>query len=201
MIYLWDTRREELPGNRWHALWHLLVNGGLRPSEALALRWGDIAEDRISIRHSLVRGIKGESWRLEEPKTMGSRRTVTLPPETIAALPSHRLRQEIEKLAAGTQYLDQDFIFATRNGAPADLHNMTKRHFLPLLEAAELPRIRIYDLRHTHATLMLSAGVPVKVVSDRLGHASAVMTLNTYAHVLPGQQEDAVVRYLEYVHS
>jgi integrase len=79
------------------------------------------------------------------------------------------------------------------------LKNITRGHFWPLLAAAKLPRIRVYDLRHTHATLQLGAGVPVHVVSQRLGHASAKMTLDVYANYLPDQHEDALVRYRNYL--
>jgi integrase len=201
MVYVWDVKGEHPLGNRWHAFWHLLLNTGLRPSEALALRWEDVGEGRVHVRHSLTRGVRGQPWSLDDPKTAKSRRVVSLPPATCAALAQHRMRQEIEKVVSGSCYINRGFIFASSHGEPADLHNITTRHFRPLLIAASLPTIRVYDLRHTHATLMLSAGVPVKVVSERLGHASAVMTLNTYAHVLSGQQDDAVSRYVRYLAS
>jgi integrase len=91
-------------------------------------------------------------------------RTVTLPPDTMQALAEHRAQQVIDKLAPGGRYRDQGFVFANQYGDPADLHSITKRHFVPLLEAAGIPRIRLYDLRHTHASRMLTAGVPVQVV-------------------------------------
>lgn len=188
----------EASANRWTALWSLLANSGLRPSEALGLKWSDVGSDRVRVAQVLVMGLKGGGWTLTEPKTRGSRRTVTLPALTMNALAWHRTRQEAEKLAAGDQYKDAGFVFAGQLGQPLDLKNTTSRHFRPLLARANVPTIRVYDLRHTHATLMLSAGVPVKVVSERLGHASAVMTLNVYA-VLSGQQEDAVSRLQAYM--
>ncbi|MEE8558221.1 MAG: site-specific integrase, partial [Myxococcota bacterium] len=82
---------------------------------------------------------------------------------------------------------------------PLGERNLVKRHFKPILEKANLPKeIRLYDLRHTHATLALANGINVKVVSERLGHASAAMTLDVYTHTLPGQQEEAT-RILERV--
>ncbi|MBK6422808.1 MAG: tyrosine-type recombinase/integrase [Gemmatimonadetes bacterium] len=90
-------------------------------------------------------------------------------------------------------------IFAGPLGRPVDHRNVKKRHFHPLLAAAGLPRVRLYDLRHTNCTLLLGAGVPVHVVSQRLGHASAKMTLDVYANHLPDQHEDAVARYRAYV--
>jgi integrase len=184
----------EATNNRWHALWHLLVNGGLRPSEALGLRWSDVVADCVHIRRTLVVFRKGGGWALEEPKTRRSRRVLTLPAITMQALVAHRGQQEIEKITAGNTYQGHDFVFAGQNGAPLSLANVTTRYFKPLLKGAGLPAIRLYDLRHTHASLLLAAGVPVHVVSARLGHASAKMTLDVYAHVLNGQQEDAIAK-------
>jgi len=114
------------------------------------------------------------------------------------ALRWHRTRQEADREAAGSRYADHGFVFAGETGAPMSLRNMAARQFLPLLKAAGLPKVQVYSLRHMHAIHLLSAGVPVKVVSERLGHASAMMTLNVYAHVLSGQQEDAVARLEAY---
>lgn len=188
----------ERTGNRWNALWYLLANGGLRPSEALGLTWEDVGRDRVHIRRVLVMGLPGGGWKLTDPKTKGSRRTVTLGAPTMEALAWHRTRQEADKETAGSRYVDHGFVFAGETGEPMSLRNMTARQFVPLLKAAGLPRIPVYSLRHMHATHLLSAGVPVKVVSERLGHASPVMTLNIYAHVLAGQQEDAVAKLEAY---
>jgi integrase len=189
----------EQTASRWHALWMVLAFGGLRPSEALGLPWPNIGTDRVSVGQVLVR-LKSGGWRLKPgPKNRSSRRTVTLPVPVMLALDAHQAKQEIEKIAAGSRYSDHGLVFAGQHGQPLDLKNLTSRHFVPLLKRAGLPRIRLYDLRHTHATLMLSAGVPVKVVSERLGHASAKMTLDVYGHVLPGQQEDAVSRLEAYM--
>jgi integrase len=121
------------------------------------------------------------------PKTDRSRRSVTLPASTVAALRTHRAKQAEEKLAA-TEYTDLDLIFATQTGGPLSLPNLTRRHFKPLLEAAGLPPMRLYDLRHTAATLLLAAGEHPKIVSERLGHATVTLTLDTYSHVLPDMQ-------------
>jgi integrase len=120
---------------------------------------------------------------------------VTLPAATMDALAWHRTQQAVEKEAAGSRYRDHGLVFAGQSGEPLNLANLTVRHFKPLLTAYyRLPAIRLYDLRHTHASLYLAAGVPVNVVSARLGHASAKMTLDVYAHVLSGQDEDAVAK-------
>ena len=179
--------------DRWHALWDLLMMSGLRPGEALGLKWADInAGNTISIQRSLVRS--GRSWAVAEPKTRRSRRTVPLATSTIKALQSHRRRQAEEKLRAGAEYCDNDFVFANSTGEPLDIKNVTARHFRKVLRAAGLRVIRLYDLRHTAATLMLSAGVNPKVASERLGHSTIVLTMDTYSHVLPDMQQDAVAR-------
>jgi integrase len=84
-----------------------------------------------------------------------------------------------------------DLIFATARGEPINEEYLVKKHFKPLLREAGLPNIRLYDLRHTSATLALTVGVAPKVVSEQLGHASASFTLDTYSHVLPHMQDEA----------
>ncbi len=194
----WKSPRSR---NRWHALWHILANGGLRPSEALALTWNDVDwnQGSVWIDKALVTGIRGKKWLIERPKTEKSIRSVSLDPETMESLREHHMQQEIDKTAAGMSYTNHGFVFAGENGNPLDLKNATKRHFKPLLEAAKIPPIRVYDLRHTHASLLLSAGLPVHLVSARLGHSSAKMTLDVYGHVLQHQQEDAVGVYRAYI--
>lgn len=185
--------------NRFLALWVLLVTTGLRPGEALAVRWSDLEGDRLRIQRALVKrsGVHtdGGHWHFEEPKTSRSRRVVALPRMTVQALAAHRRRQAEEKLAAdpGT-YLDRDLIFATEIGGPVDIKNLTTRHFKPLLKLAKLPEIRLYDLRHTHATLSLAAGDNPKIVSERLGHSTITLTMDTYSHVLPDMQAASAER-------
>lgn len=172
--------------DRFAALWSLLVTTGLRPGEAFALRWKDLDGDRVRVSRALVKRA-GLETTFAAPKTDRSRRSVTLPASTVAALRTHRAKQAEEKLAA-TEYTDLDLIFATQTGGPLSLPNLTRRHFKPLLEAAGLPPMRLYDLRHTAATLLLAAGEHPKIVSERLGHATITLTLDTYSHVLPDMQ-------------
>ncbi len=96
-----------------------------------------------------------------------------------------------ERLKLGANYQNYDVVFASEVGTPMIHRNLLRRHFKPLLVKACLPDIRLYDLRHTTATLLLSAGQNPKIVSERLGHASIVLTLDTYSHVLPTMQKDA----------
>ncbi len=91
----------------------------------------------------------------------------------------------------GVAYQTFDLVFASEIGTPLQHQNLTRRHFKPIRDKASLPKIRLYDLRYTTATLLLSAGENPEVVSERLGHASIVLTLDTYSHVLPAMQKEA----------
>ena len=175
--------------DRLRALWVVLLTTGLRPGEALGLRWNDWSGDRLRIQRALTRTAEG-GWVLAEPKTSRSRRTVTLPTSTVDALTSHRAGQAREKLQWGPDYQDDGLVFCTARGTPLDLPGITRRHFHPIREAAGLPRICIKDLRHTCATLLLAAGEHPKIVSERLGHSSITLTMDTYSHVLPDMQRD-----------
>ncbi len=131
-------------------------------------------------------------WALVSPKTEAARRQVRLGAVVVARLQEHRLRQAEERLALGTSWDSTwNLVFPNQVGRPFAASNLRRRSFLPLLESAGLPRIRFHDLRHTCATLYLRRQVPVKVVSEMLGHRDVVITLNTYAHVLPDMQEQA----------
>ncbi len=104
----------------------------------------------------------------------------------------HKSKQAEERLKAGSKYQNLDLIFATAEGTPLMRENIFRRHFKPILKAAELPMsIRLYDLRHSCATLLLSANENPKVVSERLGHSTIVLTLDVYSHVLPSMQQAA----------
>ena len=176
--------------DRWAALWILLISSGARPGEALGLKWDDFDGKNIRIQRALVRDRKGGGWTLKEPKTKKSRRTVPLPAVASQALKDHRRRQAAEKLAGG-DYSDERFIFADETGGPLAWDEIARQHFGDLLTQGNLPTLRAYDLRHTCASLLLAAGVNPKIVSERLGHSTVVLTLDTYSSVLPGLQEEA----------
>lgn len=195
------------------ALWTVQLYTGLRPSETLALRWSDLDltsdEPQVRVMRTLYRPKNGTAWRLEEPKTNGSRRAVPLMPQAVSALLAHRDRQAVERLVVGAGYAGYDFVFAGPTGEPlredvvskqwrraiADLNAETQRR----AEAegatpALLPPMRLYDARHTCATLLLEAGEAMKVVQEILGHASIVITSNTYSHVRPAMAHRAMAR-------
>jgi integrase len=173
--------------NRWYALFYLMISTGIRPGEALALRWTDVDGDRITVRRGVDEDPE-QGWVFDDPKSRRGTRSVTLPPTAVQVLEAHRAAQMREKEKAGASYEDQGLVFATAHGTPERRKNIDQRHFKPLLRLAGLPEMRFYDLRHTHATLLLSAGEHVKIVSERLGHASVAFTLDIYSHVLPHMQ-------------
>lgn len=184
--------------DRWHALWVLLVTTGIRPAEALALRWSDLDGNVLRVQRTLVRR-KGMGWFFAEPKTSKSRRSISLPKSALEALRAHRTRQAKERwdrqvkaqLGEGPEYEDLDLIFAAENGNPLDHQNLSARHFKPLLVKAKVKTVRMYDLRHTSATLGLVNGEHPKVVSERLGHSTINLTMDTYSHVLPEMRKEA----------
>ena len=121
-----------------------------------------------------------------------SRRKIPLPASLWRALRKHKRKQAEEHLKAEPNYRSLDLVFATHEGKPLMHYNILHKHFKPLFEKAKLPTsIRFYDLRHSCATLLLAANEHPKVVSERLGHASVTLTLDTYSHVLPSMQQSA----------
>lgn len=145
----------------------------------------------MAVRQTLINvGYRPE---FSEPKTAKGRRSVALDPATLAALREHRRNQLEERMTWGPAYEDRDLVFAKENGAPIhpDGFSVAFEHHI---KAAGLPRIRLHDLRHTHATLALAAGIHPKVVSERLGHATISITLDTYSHAIPAMQEEAAAR-------
>lgn len=178
--------------NKLYALFLLAVETGMRPSEYLALKWTDINFERkfLSVKRAVVKK-KGGGFIFSEPKTSNSRRSIPLSDEALNALKRHRIPQLENRLKLGADYQNLNLIFPSEVGSPIQHRNIVGRYFKPILKKAGLPDIRLYDLRHTMATLLLSAGENPKVVSERLGHASVTLTLDTYSHVLPNMQADA----------
>lgn len=165
---------------------------GMRPSEYLALRWSDLdLKKGTAIVQRSVTPTTGGGFTFGETKTKKSRRTIPLPQTLIKDLQRHRITQLEQKLKLGEAYQNLDLVFATDIGTPFSYKNLDGRHFKPVLKAANLTGFRLYDLRHSCATLLLSEGVNPKVVAERLGHSTIVLTLDTYSHVLPDMQEAA----------
>jgi integrase len=180
--------------DRLGVLFKFALATGMRPEEYLGLQWKDIdlRNGVATVQRTLCWHRKGGGWSFGEPKTARSRRSMPLPSSLVQALAVHKRAQAEERLKAGAAYATQDLVFATSAGGPLMPQNFFRRHFRPILKRAGLPdSIRLYDLRHSCATLLLSANENPKVVSERLGHASIVLTLDTYSHVLPSMQQAA----------
>jgi integrase len=175
------------------ALWRLLVTTGMRRGEVVGIRWQDLDLDgaRLIIRQSVV--TVGYRTEVSTPKN-DQARVVDLDAETVAVLKAHRATQAAAKLALGPDWTDSDRVFVREDGRPIHPEVVSKR-FLKLVERAGLPRITLHGLRHTHVAILANTDVPVKVISERLGHATVAFTLDRYAHVLPGAQSEAAARF------
>ena len=178
-------------GERLEALYVLAVTTGMRQGELLALKWSDVELENgsVQIRGSLQPTPDGLV--IVEPKTVAARRNVSLTGVAVEALRKHRASQAEERLRLGAAWDDRDMVFPNAVGRPMDVRSLARRSFLPLLEAAGLPRMRFHDLRHTAATLLLGQGVHPKVVAEMLGHARISTTLDLYSHVTPTMQKQA----------
>ncbi len=175
-------------GDRLEALCVVAVATGMRKGELLGLRWGDLDLDAatLMVRRQL-RARPDGGLALAELKTAKSRRLIQLPATAVDALAAHRAR-------LGAPPSRADLVFTDTRGGPLHESNLLRRWWHPLLERAGLPRMRFHDLRHTHATLLLTQGVNPKVVQERLGHSQISMTLDVYSHVVPSLQRDAARR-------
>jgi integrase len=166
---------------------------GVRPKDYLSIQWKDIDFEKGTaiIRRALITHRTGGGWHFSEPKTKQSRRTIPLPVSTIKELRNHRRKQLEAKLKLGKDWKDFDLVFPSEIGTPLNPANITRAFKKALKDAGIRTSIRLYDLRHTTATLLLQAGVNPKIVSERLGHSTIVLTLDVYSHVLPSMQQDA----------
>lgn len=178
--------------DKYFLVFLMAIETGMRPGEYLGLQWKDVDfENKIIAVRRAVFIRKGGGFIFTEPKTKRSSRSIPLSNSMIMTLKAHRRNQLEVRMKRGANYQNHDLIFASEIGTPIMHRNLHRRHFKPILEKAKLPDIRLYDLRHTTATLLLSAGENPKVVSERLGHSSIVLTMDVYSHVLPSMQKDA----------
>lgn len=168
----------------------LWLTTGHRRGELLGLMWRDLELDkgRLSVVRSLEESKTG--LLLKTPKTERSARVLPLPKVALDCLVQHELAQKEHRLRSGPAYHDHDLIFPYADGSPQRPRNVTKA-FAALVAKANVPKVSIHGLRHTHVTELLRAGVHPKVVSERAGHSSVAFTLQRYAHALPDMQQDA----------
>jgi integrase len=175
-------------GHRLFPAFWVLAATGMRRSELLGLRWDDVDLDKKRV--SVNRGLVAVAYELRESrgKTLNSRRAIDLDITTIKVLTAWRDWQRAEQAAAGIE--SAGWVFTNADGQPFHPHSISQT-FERIANRAGVPRIRLHDVRHTHGTLLIKAGVPVKVVSERLGHGNPAFTIDTYQHVLPGMQAEA----------
>ncbi len=184
---------EDARGERFEALYVVALTAGLREGELLGLKWEDIdlESGKLSVRRTLSE--TKERGHIFEPPKNGKGRNVKLSARAIGALKRHRAVQNAERLHVGTLWQDNGLVFSSQRGTTMSAKNLTARSFKPLLERAGLTRsVRLHDLRHTCATLLLGKSVHPKIVQELLGHAAIAITLDTYSHVLPNMQSEAV---------
>ena len=195
----WDavqlrTFLDAIRSHRLHPAFHLSSHTGMRRGEILGLRWCDLDLDagRLSVRQALVS--IAYDVQLSDVKTGTGRRTIDLDPGNVDVMKAWRIERAEEK--AGIEPSGDELVFCKPEGSwihPHSFSQILDRKVAKL----DVPTISLHDLRHTHATLLLKAGVPVKVVSERLGHANVAFTMSIYQHVLPGMQAEAAVTFAQ----
>ena len=174
-----------------YAFFHTAVTTGARLGELLAVRWQDVDFGHSTLRISRsLRRFADRGYVFGVPKTDRSRREIKLDADTRTVLQEHRHRQVEQRLLLGPAYEDQDLVFATPLGLPLG-DSTVRTTFNRILRRAALPRVRIHDLRHTAATLMIKSGQDAETVARRLGHSTTAMTLDVYTHSSPEMQVKA----------
>jgi integrase len=179
----------------YHPIFYVTLFTGMRRSEVLAVRWCDFDLERGSI--SVNRGLhqlNDGSLEFRQPKSAASRRMIDITPSTISVLGEHKERHKAYRLMLGCHMSEDDLIFCSPEGSPLRPNSVGRAWAKAVLQSG-LPRIRMHDARHTHATILLKQGVNPKVVKERLGHASVQTTLDLYSHVVPGMQRDAALQF------
>jgi integrase len=173
---------------------HLATTTGLRRGELLGLRWRDLDLEaaRLSVAQTLV-APRGQLI-FSEPKTRHGRRSVDLDEETVAILRAYKKRQLEERLAFGPGYEESDLLFRQADGSPVHPH-LFSVVFKRAVKEAGLAPLRFHDVRHSHVALLARAGVPAKVIQERVGHHSAGFTLDNYGGTFPSQHREAVERF------
>jgi integrase len=171
------------------ALYAVAATAGLRRGEMVALRWSDVDFDRrqLTVRRTAHR-VRGRGIVMGEPKTKAGRRTVRLSSVALSALRAHRASQLEERLKAGPAWTDMNLVFTSSVGTTMEEARITRLFKRDLL-AAGLPNVRLHDLRHTAATLLIEEGVSMKAVQAAMGHSTIAITMDVYAHVTPAMQD------------
>ncbi len=183
--FLTETR-----DSHWEVAWALLLGTGCRLGEALALEWADIEHDSatVKIERSLSVSLSGVG--LTAPKSRAGTRTLSLPDWTLLVLTSWKRQQLKERLASGSGWQAGNRVLTRPNGSAATADTI-RWAFRLACRASDVPLVRLHDMRHLHASLLLASGHPLPAVAARLGHASTAVTASVYAHALAGQDTEA----------
>jgi len=179
----------------YYDLFYTAIYTGLRRSELLALRWSYIDLDlaTLSVVETLHQ-LHNREFVFRQPKSKKGRRLVALSPSLALLLRDRKAKQELDRMLLGKPLLPSNLVFSNPDGSPLQPGSITQA-FTRMTRSIGLHGVRFHDLRHTHATLMLWQGIHPKIVSERLGHSSIAITLDTYSHVMPGLQEAAAQRF------
>lgn len=189
---------EAMRDHRLFAGYVLAASTGMRRGEVLGLRWRDLdfGARRLSVRQTIT--CVNYEVVVGTPKTHRSRRSIALDPVTIAVLRDHQHQQAKDRCALGPGFKDEGLVFCAIDGRPVHPDSFSQT-FDRTVARLGLRRIRFHDLRHTHATLGLAAGIPAKVMSERLGHATTAFTQDVYMHTIPQFEEDAADQIAELI--
>ncbi|BFH66202.1 site-specific integrase [Paenibacillus dendritiformis] len=183
---------ETAKNDQYYMAFELAASTGMRQSEILALRRVDVdlRTKTASVRQAYTIAEEGHDF--DDTKNDSSIRSIALFANTVLLLKTHFQRQENE-MSENKLYKDSGLVIQTSVGTPLSPRNLMRNYYRILDKITEkysdFPKIRFHDLRHTHATLLLKAGIHPKIVQERLGHSSINVTLDTYSHVLPNLQE------------
>ena len=191
-IFLAEARRS----SRYYRLYLTIVLTGMRPGEALALRWSDVdlTLGVVVVSQKFYRLGGRQIW--GETKTH-KENTVTIPPALVEELTRLRREQAEHRKLLGAAYQDRGLVFCQPNGKPLNAHNISQRDFKGLVTGLKLPRIRLYDLRGCHATYLADQGTPVHIIQSRLGHSSPEVALKYYIRARAKFQREAADRLAE----
>ena len=181
-----DTARS----HRLYALFYLAMSTGMRRGELLGLRWQDVRPGTLHIRQSLT--VVKNQIAISVPKTEKGKRRVAISPNVEETLEAHRQRQEAERQMLGNLWPDNDLVFRTEVGTPIHPRNL-ERTWYALQKNVDVPKVRLHDLRHLHASLAIRQGMDAKVLADRLGHSRASLTLDVYTHLFEEQRANSAV--------
>jgi integrase len=176
--------------SRFEALYVVAIYTGLRRGELLGLKWTDADLDKGTLRVQRSLDVDGT---FKAPKTDAARRTLKLTPRALDALKAHKVRQNAERLQAGTRWQDHNLVFPNTIGKPMNAGNLYRREFQPHLKRAGLANegFTIHSLRHTFATTLADRGVHPSTPQKMLGHSDIRMTLSIYTHAIDGMQDAA----------